>query len=64
MQVSPDNSYKFRDFSSLPPSPVKGPVYNGKYSKITQNSQNFNSYPFILIPKWPICQLEISQKGT
>jgi len=53
-----------KDFSSLPQDLVKGPIPNEKYSKIMQNSQNFHSYPLILIPKWPICGLKISQNGT
>ena len=41
---------KGMNFSSLPQGLVKGPFPNEKYSKIMQNSQNFHSYPLILIP--------------
>ena len=43
---------------------VKGPFPNEKYSKIMQYYQNFHSYPLILISKWSICLLKISQNGT
>jgi len=56
--------YIQRDFSSLPQGLVKGPFPNEKYSKIMENSQKFHSYPVILIPKWPIWRLRISQNDT
>ena len=54
-------SIEHRDFSSLPQGRIKRPFPNEKYYKIMQN---FHFYPFILIPKWTICRLKISQNGT
>ena len=47
---------KGRKLSILPHGLVKGPFPNEKYSKIIENSQNFNFYPLILIPN--LCNLE------
>ena len=47
---------KGKKFSILPQGLVKGHFPTEKYSKIIENSQNFHSYPLILIHN--LCNLE------